>query len=105
LADDVRLGPGDGSVDGCEAGRAADPIRALVSWTNDVIALQRASYVFPSIEAVIDDRERSCRLCCGSPDNAAEVFRYLEEHAEEMCLLPRMSLGRDSVYVTYCDFD
>lgn len=102
MADEVKRGSDGGSVDEV---RAADPIRALVSWTNDVIALQRASYVFPSIEAVIDDCERTCRLCCGGPGNAAEVYRYLEEHAEEMCLLPQMSRGRDSVYVTYHDFD
>ena len=75
-----------------------------MSWTNDVIALQRARYVFPSIEAVTMTHA-TCRLCCGNRDNAAEVYRYLEEHAEEMCLLPRMARGEDAVYVTYHDFD
>ena len=85
--------------------RPADPIRELVSWTNDVIALQRASYVFPSVEAVIDDRARTCYLCCGTIDSAAEVYRYLEEHAEEMCLVPEMARNRQSVFIVYHDFD
>ncbi len=89
------------------AGRTppADPIRELVNWTNDVIALQRASYVFPSVEAVINDRTRTCCLSCGNADDAAEVCRYLEEHAEEMCLVPRLASDGQSVFVIYCDFD
>jgi hypothetical protein len=106
LADEVRLGFDEGTAKmGCNADENKDPISALVSWTNDVIALQRARYVFHSIEAVIDDDARTCRLCCGSRDNAAEVYRYLDEHAEEMCLLPQMARGEDAVYVTYQDFD
>jgi hypothetical protein len=90
---------------GTGAERPADPIRELVNWTNDVIALQRASYVFPSVDAVIDDRARRCCLCCGDADNAAEVYRYLEEHAEEMCLVPEMARDGQAVYVFYHDFD
>ena len=85
--------------------RPADPIRELVNWTNDVIALQRASYVFPSVDAVIDDRARTCCLCCGTTDNAAVVFRYLEEHAEEMCLVPQMARSGQAVFVFYRDFE
>jgi hypothetical protein len=97
---------GGETLDGwCDEGGNPDPIRALVSWTNDVIALQRARYVFPGMVAVIDDSARTCRLCCGSRDNAFTVYRYLEEHAEEMCLLPQMAGGKEDVYVIYHDFD
>jgi hypothetical protein len=106
LAEEVRLGFDDGTIKkGCDVDGSHDPILVLVTWTNDVIALQRASYVFPSMEAVIDDGARTCRLRCGSPDNAAEVYRYLEDHAEEMCLLPQMARENDAVYVVYHDFD
>ena len=106
VSEEVRRGFDDETFDcGCEVGGNPDPIRALVHWTNDVIALQRASFVFPSIEAVIDDCARTCWLCCGSRDNAAEVYRYLEEHAEEMCLLPELVKEKERVYVMYHDFD
>jgi hypothetical protein len=106
VSEEVRRGFDDETFDyGCEVGGNPDPIRVLVHWTNDVIALQRASFVFPSIEAVIDDCARTCWLCCGSRDNAVEVYRYLEEHAEEMCLLPELVKEKARVYVMYHDFD
>jgi hypothetical protein len=106
LAEEVRLGFDDGTFDlGGKVGGNPDPISDLVHWTNDVIALQRASFVFPSIEAVIDDCARTCMLCCGSQNNAAEVYRYLQEHAEEMCLIPELVKEKDAVSVMYHDFD
>jgi len=92
---------GDDAPEGIEVpGGDLDLLGDLIAWTNDVRAIERASAVFPSLEAVIDDNGYSgpspdvlvdsgrCWLLCGSRRNAVLVFHYLEEHAEKLDLLP-----------------
>jgi hypothetical protein len=102
MPEDARAGQEDGILEeGREAGNGPDPIWELVCWTNDVRATERAAAVFSSLEAVIDDRQKTCWLLCGSQAGAVEVYRYLDEHAEELELIPELVKEKALVYIMH----
>ncbi len=56
MSDGITMGddePGGGGIE--VPGGELDPLSELIAWTNEVSALDRASAVFPRLEAVIDD--------------------------------------------------
>ena len=102
MPEDIRPGHDDGTLEeGREVRSEPDPIWELVCWTNDVRATERAAAVFTSLEAVIDDRQKTCWLLCGSQEGAVEVFRYLDEHADELELIPELVKEKALVYIMH----
>ena len=88
-----------------------DPLADLIAWTEEVRALERAAAVLPGLEAVIDDNgcsgpsTSSLRsygatwLLCGTRANAAEVFDYLQEHGDDLDLVPDLEKSKAVIYV------
>jgi hypothetical protein len=116
MSEEARLDDGE-TGGGTEVPGETDPLADLVGWTNEVLALQRASAVFPSLEAVIDDNGYfgsstqlsgphlcSCWLLCGSQEYSVEVFRYLDEHCVELNLIPELFKSKALVYIHYHQF-
>jgi hypothetical protein len=106
MPEESRLGYDDGILDeGRDIGGEPDPIWDLVCWTNDVRAIERAAAVFTSLEPVIDDKLMTCWLLCGSQEGAVEVYRYLDEHAEELSLIPELVKEKALVYVMHHSYE
>ena len=94
MSDGIRIGDDEHAGQGIEVPQGEfDPMSDLIAWTNEVSALDRASALFPDLEAVIYDNGYfgpsadvlttygSCWLLCGTRANAVQVFDYLQEHA------------------------
>ena|SRR5208282_4912958 len=118
MSDEIRIGDDGTSNSGVEVpGREPDPLRDLVDWTEQVIALEHAHALFPDAEAVVDDNGYTgpssdplapppgwCWLLCGSQANAEQVSSYLEDHAEELNLVPNLDKRRALVYICFHRF-
>lgn len=118
MSDEIRIGD-DGASDGGIEVRGGEPnsLRDLVDWTEQVLALVRAHALFPDLEAIVDDNGYTgpssdpltpssgwCWLLCGSQVHAEQVSDYLEEHAEELDLVPHLKKNMGIVYITYYKF-
>jgi hypothetical protein len=103
MSEEVRIGGDESNDGGIEVpGDPPTALERLVDWTNQVRALQIASALFPSLEAVID-----ADGYCGpvAEDYAEEVFRYLDEYCVELDLLPSLDKKKALVYVQHHRFD
>jgi hypothetical protein len=112
MSDGISMGENEASGEGIEVPDGElDSLGDLIAWTNQVSALNRASAVFVELEAVVQDNGYtgpsadvlttygSCWLLCGSRSNAERVFRYLEDHAQELDLVPDLDENRALVYI------
>ena len=56
MSDGIRLGDDQPASQGIEVPSGElDPLGDLIAWTDEVSALDRASALFPDLEAVVDD--------------------------------------------------
>ena len=119
MSEDVRIGGDETNEGGIEVpGKMHTPLDTLVDWTNEVVALQIASALFPDLEAVIDDNGYAgpspdglgpdpgfCWLLCRTQNYAEKVFQVLEDNAEELNLIPELHKNRALVVIRYHKFD
>lgn len=119
MSDEIRIGDDGTGNGGIEVpGAEPDPLGDLVTWTEQVLALERARALCPDTEAVIDDNgyygpspdhlgpsSGWCWLICGSQDKAQRTCDYLEDHAEELDLVPHLKKNMALVYISYYKFD
>jgi hypothetical protein len=112
MSDGITMGDDEPASQGIEVpSDDLDPLGELVSWTNEVRALERASAAFPDLEAVVDDNGYfgpslgaltiygGCWLLCGTRANAVQVFGFLAEYADELDLIPDLDEGRALIYI------
>lgn len=111
MSDGITMGDEELHGEGIEvAGGGLDPLADLIAWTDEVSALNRASAVFPSLEAAIDDNGYfgpsasltccgRCWLLCGNRADAVHVFLYLEDHSGELGLVPDLEENKAIVYI------
>ena len=119
MSDEIRIGDDGTDSGGIEVpGTGPNPFCDLINWTEQVRALQRAHALFPDLEAIVDDGDYFgpapdriapptgwCWLLCGSQDKAQRVSDLLEDHAEELNLVPHLKKSMAIVYICYYKFD
>ncbi len=97
---EVELSGGDAGDDrGVDVTPPSDPVGDLVDWTEAVRAAERAASAMADVDVVGNEARGTLALVCKDAAVASDVYRFLEDHADELHLVAEKPKSRRLVYL------